>query len=303
MSGRRYGDLKKATAKVKRPKRPDELVGAAALAAARALATGGFTSYDAVRSTTLRGFAAQFARTYGMPAPEVDDELGWVNPASRRAFVDAVCSLDYSVTTPDHYGHVHEQLTGWTLHRGEIIPSGERRRGGVHFTPQDIAERMVRRTLEPLLALLSPEQTLGLHVCDPCVGGGAFLLEVVRQLGQRLVDGRIERDILVAKRLVAMHCVYGVDRCRWAVATAKIALWLECRATSMPPTWLDHNIRVGDSLVGLNDKQIARFHWKEDAEIAEVPELRALVDSAMLLGDTVRKLRLEDLSKAARGAA
>jgi hypothetical protein len=297
-------------AKTKQPKAKNESserIGRAAVAAARALVDGGYSAlYDDVRHLVLWGFAMAFARAYGMRATDVDARLLGVDDKTRRAFVDAVQSLDYAALTPEHFGHVHEHLSAW-----RIVDGGLQFRGThstVHFTPRSLTEPTVQKTLAPLLRIVPPERTLELRICDPSVGAGAFLLELVRQLGQRLIDGRIERDILIAKRLVAVHCAYGVDICRWAVASAKIALWLECHAENMPAGWLDDNIKVGDGLVGLVEKQMVRFHWSPDgktkngAELPEIPELRAVYDRALSLGVQRRQERIASLATAARGA-
>ncbi|MGO9465690.1 MAG: Eco57I restriction-modification methylase domain-containing protein [Isosphaeraceae bacterium] len=54
----------------------------------------------------------------------------------------------------------------------------------------------------------------------------------------------------VCRRLVAVHCLYGVDKNPLAVELAKLALWLESHAEGMPLTFLDHRLVVGDSLTG-----------------------------------------------------
>src|SRR5690606_31507550 len=73
-----------------------------------------------------------------------------------------------------------------------LQPGEERRRSGSHYTPRSLTEGIVRRTLEPLLRCLgeapTEAQILSLKICDPAMGSGAFLVEVVRQLGAKLVD-------------------------------------------------------------------------------------------------------------------
>ena len=54
----------------------------------------------------------------------------------------------------------------------------------------------------------------------------------------------------ICRRLVAVHCLYGVDKNPLAVELAKLALWLESHAEGMPLTFLDHRLVVGDSLTG-----------------------------------------------------
>ena len=83
---------------------------------------------------------------------------------------------------------------------------------------------MVQEALRPLLAKLGespkPEQILSLKVCDPAMGSGAFLVETAKQLAEALVqawrDHRCvpelppdEDELLHARRLIALHCLYG----------------------------------------------------------------------------------------------
>ena len=58
------------------------------------------------------------------------------------------------------------------------------------------------------------------------------------------------RALAICRRLVAVHCLYGVDSNRLAVELAKLSLWLESYAEGLPLTFLDHRLVQGDSLAG-----------------------------------------------------
>ena len=179
---------------------------------------------------------------------------------------------------------VDKDATPDLVHAGAMVlqPSEERRRSGSHYTPRELTEPIVRDTLKPVLDRLrgatrkdlpSPDQLLGLKVCDPAMGSGAFLVEACRQLGEALVESwrahgetpRLppdETEDVLARRMVAQRCLYGVDRNPVAVDLAKLSLWLVTLARDHPLTFLDHALRHGDSLVGLSRRQIRSFHWK-----------------------------------------
>ena len=82
---------------------------------------------------------------------------------------------------------------------------------GVVYTPRDVCEPMVRRALEPLVRGKSRDELLALRVCDPAIGEGAFLVEIVRVLGELVGD----------RRAVAERCIVGVDVDPRAVAAAR----------------------------------------------------------------------------------
>lgn len=130
-------------------------------------------------------------------------------------------------------------------------------------------------------ALKSPAELLDLKICDPAMGSGAFLVQACRWLSDRLVeawslveatgktvsaDGEVldagatkeplprdgEARTVIARRLVAERCLYGVDLNPLAVELAKLSIWLVTLAKGRPFGFLDHNLRCGDSLLGIH---------------------------------------------------
>lgn len=126
-----------------------------------------------------------------------------------------------------------------------------------------------------------PSELLDLKICDPAMGSGAFLVQACRWLAERLVeawsraeatgmvvsvDGEasdvayakepLPRDIeartVIARRLIAERCLYGVDLNPLAVELAKLSIWLVTLAKGRPFGFLDHNLRCGDSLLGIH---------------------------------------------------
>lgn len=135
-----------------------------------------------------------------------------------------------------------------------------------------------------------PEEILALKVCDPAMGSGSFLAGALRYLTDALVqslfhhqriqrradgavaklaDGKESRgledeklplppehegfeDALRAqlKRHIVERCIYGVDLDPLAVELGRMALWVETMDRSLPFGFLDHKLKVGNSLVG-----------------------------------------------------
>lgn len=166
---------------------------------------------------------------------------------------------------------------------GSLIlqPSPERRKTGSHYTPRSLTEPIVRKAFEPIFARLgqnpAPEQILELKVCDPAMGSGAFLVESCRQLAEALVKAWAfhktkldippdETELIFARRQVARHCIYGVDKNPMAVDLAKLSLWLATFATDHQFTFLDDKLKCGDSLVGLSLNQLTNATWETDVQ-------------------------------------
>lgn len=129
--------------------------------------------------------------------------------------------------------------------------------------------------------LKSAAELLDLKICDPAMGSGAFLVQACRWLADHLVeawsqteaagktvsvDGEVldapdskepiprdtEARTVIARRLIAERCLYGVDLNPLAVELAKLSIWLVTLAKGRPFGFLDHNLRCGDSLLGIH---------------------------------------------------
>lgn len=145
-------------------------------------------------------------------------------------------------------------------------------------------------------ALRASWELLELKVCDPAMGSGAFLVQACRYLGEKLVeawlreeaDGKtitvdgeaknelgasepmpssLDERLTIARRLVAERCLYGVDINPLAVELAKLAIWLVTMAKGRPFGFLDHNLRHGDSLLGIHRlDQLTHLSMKPDSD-------------------------------------
>ncbi len=110
--------------------------------------------------------------------------------------------------------------------------------------------------------LLGSAAVLSIKVLDPATGSGHFLLAAARRLGKALAQVRTGEEEpspearREATREVIARCIYGVDKNPMAVELCKVALWMESQVPDKPLTFLDHHIRVGDSLVGVLDLKV-----------------------------------------------
>jgi hypothetical protein len=143
--------------------------------------------------------------------------------------------------------------------------------------------------------LKTPKEILSLKVCDMAMGSGAFLVQVCRYLAERLTEaweneenrhpGKVlitpdgefsignpserlvpaeaNERIAIARRVIADRCLYGVDINPMAVEMAKLSLWLITVDAYRPFTFLDHALKCGDSLVGLDSlEQLENFSMR-----------------------------------------
>jgi len=152
-----------------------------------------------------------------------------------------------------------ERLAGTTV--SIQSGSGLRKATGTFYTPQPIAQYLIRRTLGPLVRDASPEGILQLRILDPAMGSGAFLVAACAYLAQAYETALVrtggchpsdlgEREHAKVRRTISERCLYGVDLNPMAVQLARLSLWLATLAADRPLSFLDHHLQVGDSLLG-----------------------------------------------------
>ncbi|MEX0271334.1 DNA methyltransferase, partial [Leptolyngbyaceae cyanobacterium UHCC 1019] len=111
---------------------------------------------------------------------------------------------------------------------------------------------------------------LKLRVIDPACGSGAFLVaafdyllrqyERVNQALAGLKEG--QRSLFDLSKTILNNNLYGVDLSPESVEITKLSLWLKTAERGKALTYLDDNIKVGNSIVA--DPQVAdrAFNWE-----------------------------------------
>ncbi len=150
-------------------------------------------------------------------------------------------------------------------------------------------EALEGNTIEELKEFDPAERILDIKICDPAMGSGHFLVNLVDYLADRVIEAMAEAEATVesyvsplnerieeiretikanaqtsgwrvddeqlddrhiVRRMVLKRCVHGVDKNPMAVELAKVALWLHTFTVGAPLSFLDHHLRCGDSLFG-----------------------------------------------------
>jgi len=267
-----------------------------ALRAIARLAHAGCRAGD-LRVTPFNGRLFAPARTPLAERRGLDDEAARraVMALSTRATPDRAGRerIAYRDLGVEQLGAVYETLLDYeprverhvvTLESG----SGIRKATGTFYTPQPIADYLVRRTLGPLVRDATPDTILQLRIVDPAMGSGAFLVAACRYLAHAYEGALVrtggchagdlsEAERAAIRRTVAERCLYGVDLNPMAVQLARLSLWLATLAADRPLSFLDHRLQVGDSLLGA---------WVANLRHPPNPRVRPAVEEDLpLFGD------------------
>ena len=199
--------------------------------------------------------------------------------------------------------YTHDDLVRLILRESVGLLATERNKT---FTDQ-IEKWRKKTSLNPgewdVLDALDPASAiLELKVCDPAMGSGHFLVALVDNLADRVLEAATSAEHLVAaqaysaslkergkpwqsplvarlaairqtilaaarehgwavteaqlddrhivRRMILKKTIFGVDKNVMAVELAKTALWLHTFTVGAPLSFLDHHLKVGDSLHG-----------------------------------------------------
>lgn len=213
------------------------------------------------------------------------------------------------------------------------------------FAVEHLLDHALEPALDDHLARLgalderaAAERFFDFRVADIAMGSGHFLVAVVDRIERRLsnyvagkrlpgVTDELERlrtsarealgpewtgdpieDTQLLRRQIARRCVFGVDLNPLAVELSRLSLWIHTFVPGLPLSFLDGNLVVGNSLVGIATfeeageligassgdlfsftaverlgrarEPLARLARLADATAAEVREAQALYDQA-----------------------
>jgi hypothetical protein len=163
------------------------------------------------------------------------------------------------------YHPVFKEVDGKT--KFDLAFGTERKSTGSYYTRPELVQELIKSALVPVVeerleqaetVEAKEKELLSLKVCDPAAGSGHFLLAAARRIGTELAKVRsgeeqpTPSEFRKAVRDVIQHCIYGVDLNPLATDLCKVALWLEGHNRGYPLTFLDHRIKNGNSLVGLD---------------------------------------------------
>ena len=205
----------------------------------------------------------------------------------------------------------------WLTHHGG------RKTGGVYYTRSELVRHLVGQTVVPAFRAhldrvrataqhdpaAAAEQLFDFAVLDPACGSAHFLVHVTNELADLVVSfladtplppvraalsrlaagatpGVLIEDVGLLRRLMLKRCVFGVDLSPMGAEIAKLSLWLTAFVPGLSLAYLDRNIQVGNSLVGVADPQSIRpngsdpnqrLTWEDQLQQAIAAAARAAV--------------------------
>jgi hypothetical protein len=250
-------------------------------------------------------------------------------------------AIDYADLEVRQLGDIYEGLLGGHLEllNDKLVlrsEKGELQISGTFYTPDWVVRFLVEKTLKPLIDEIENSEevqsarkkkkkdnsfalkVLKLNILDNAMGSGHFLVRATEWLADQIVYNpttqfRIEKvspgisqeqaEVAYWRRRVVEACIYGVNSNLLAVELTKLSLWLTCIASNEPLNFLDHHLRLGNSLIGAKLHELAvlpihkkaeQIHFSFGTSLTEavcdaIKEIEAIEEEASTEIDIVKK--------------
>ena len=233
----------------------------------------------------LMSYTGFFAETdlYEVAKDGDPSKGSWIVPVARA---EGIAEKDFV--------RIEDEVTGEkkaVLHQAGTfvyrLAGRERQQSASYYTPEVLTRFTVSQALQELLDqdghTTTAEEILGLTVCEPALGSGAFAIEAVRQLAEQYLrrrqaelDERIDpesypTELQRVKASISLHQVYGVDLNATAVELAEISLWLDTMVSGLQAPWFGLRLRRGNSLIGGHRAVYTRAQVNGKSWLKETP--------------------------------
>jgi len=167
---------------------------------------------------------------------------------------------DFSVISADVLGGIYEQYLSFVQERkGEDKAKSKRKSQGIYYTPKYIVEFIVKETLGEVLKKTKPKEISKIRVLDPACGSGSFLTASYDKILES-----VGNQSLFTKFDILKEIIFGVDLDAQAVEIAQLNLLLKVLSQKTKLPTLQHNLRMGNSLISEGDAQYKPFNFETE---------------------------------------
>jgi len=259
----------------------------------------------------------------GLIFVELPEEAGKTKP------IPTTDTIDYATLSVQQLGSIYEGLLDYVLELNDgkltlVRSSKERKESGSYYTPDWVVDYIVKETLVPLIERIEQSKevkngmencfadaVLKLHVLDPAMGSGHFLVRVTEYLADVIADHKTTTPVVVPlpdqspedaaraywRRRVVESCIYGVDLNPLAVELAKLSLWLTCISQTDPLNFLDHHLRHGNALAGAECNSLTSIPDKKNVLQITLFQAKGLAEARRKASEALNLIRAGESRK------
>ncbi|MFH1175268.1 MAG: N-6 DNA methylase [bacterium] len=203
---------------------------------------------------------------------------------------------DFSVISADVLGGIYEQYLSFVqVRKGEDKTKSKRKSQGIYYTPKYIVEFIVKETLGEVLKKTKPKELAKIKVLDPACGSGSFLNIAYDKILETLTKQNPQTS-LFAKFDILKENIFGVDLDAQAVEIAQLNLLLKVLSQKTKLPTLQHNLRVGNSLIEKENENLKSFDFQSEfKEVIEQGGFDVIIGNPPYIKEDTNRLAFDGL--------
>ena len=203
---------------------------------------------------------------------------------------------DFSVISADVLGGIYEQYLSFVqVRKGEDKTRSKRKSQGIYYTPKYIVEFIVKETLGEILKKTKPKELAKIKVLDPACGSGSFLNAAYDKILDTLTKQNPQTS-LFAKFDILKENIFGVDLDAQAVEIAQLNLLLKVLSQKTKLPTLQHNLRVGNSLIEKENENFKSFDFQSEfKEVIEQGGFDVIIGNSPYIKEDTNRLAFDGL--------
>ena len=203
---------------------------------------------------------------------------------------------DFSVISADVLGGIYEQYLSFVqVRKGEDKTRSKRKSQGIYYTPKYIVEFIVKETLGEILKKTKPKELAKIKVLDPACGSGSFLNAAYDKILDTLTKQNPQTS-LFAKFDILKENIFGVDLDAQAVEIAQLNLLLKVLSQKTKLPTLQHNLRVGNSLIEKENENFKSFDFQSEfKEVIEQGGFDVIIGNPPYIKEDTNRLAFDGL--------
>lgn len=168
---------------------------------------------------------------------------------------------DFSAISADVLGGIYEQylshVQGKTS-KADSLKKSKKKSQGIYYTPKNIVDYIVENTLGEVLKKAKKKDLSKIKILDPACGSGSFLIAAYDKMLKAAEKFNPQMDVF-QKTEILKNNIYGVDLDEHAVEIAQLNLLLRALKQKAKLPTLQHNIRMGNSLVSGTEQELEKY--------------------------------------------
>ncbi len=203
---------------------------------------------------------------------------------------------DFSIISADVLGGIYEQYLSFVqVRKGEDKTKSKRKSQGIYYTPKYIVEFIVNETLGEVLKKTKPKELAKIKVLDPACGSGSFLNAAYDKILDTLTKQNPQTS-LFAKFDILKENIFGVDLDAQAVEIAQLNLLLKVLSQKTKLPTLQHNLRVGNSLIEKENENLKSFDFQSEfKEVIEQGGFDVIIGNPPYIKEDTNRLAFDGL--------